>query len=286
VSISGEVPRPLVSQLRTSASFFSSYIPGISGIPNQETKSTKRVVLKACSYGDSNVFLRNALHILDDSQRRTLEGWLQPLIGPIRIDVRHVPEKDLNIRCSVKLNNIDIPLELVGTGFLQLIQIFCYILIYKPKMLLIDEPDTHLHPDIQEKLVRILDTIAAQNDLCVILATHSPFIVRGAMLDTKVYWLQDGRIASTSRESIEMQLGWGGFGKRLLIISEDSDTSLLRAIIAQWPELERQVAFYPRNGLKSLPKPEEATHILEALGRCRSHLFVRIAAIELTAQAA
>lgn len=41
---------------------------------------------------------------------------------------------------------------MVGTGFLQVAQIFAYLLHFKPKLLLIDEPDSHLHPGTQERL--------------------------------------------------------------------------------------------------------------------------------------
>lgn len=41
---------------------------------------------------------------------------------------------------------------MAGTGFLQVAQIFAYLLHFKPKLLLIDEPDSHLHPGTQERL--------------------------------------------------------------------------------------------------------------------------------------
>src|SRR5690606_26431685 len=120
------------------------------------------------------------------------------------------------------------PIELAGTGFLQLIQIFCYVLLFNPGILLIDEPDIHLHPNVQEKLAGVLAEIARERKMKVLMTTHSPFIVRGAPVDAKVYWLQEGAKKSEDRSAVELAIGWGAFGKRAILISEDADVSFLR----------------------------------------------------------
>ena len=273
ISIRGEVPFQLSTLLRREV--FTAYIPGLSGIPNQEAKQSKRVVLKACSHGESNVFLRNALDLIGREDRKTLCEWLATLIGSAHIDVWHSDDRDLYINATARVHGHEIPLELLGTGYLQLIQIFCYILLFKPKLLLIDEPDTHLHPDVQERLIPLLDRIASEMSLTVILSTHSPFIVRGGTDSTNVYWLSNGKVQQTARPAIELKLGWGAFGRKILIISEDSDVTLLKMLIAQWPDLERQVAFYPRNGIRTIPREKETKDILEALGRTMKILIHR-----------
>jgi DNA-binding LacI/PurR family transcriptional regulator len=94
----------LMLKLRKKKSFFSAYIPGISGIPNKEEKRSKKVVLKACSFGDANVILRNVLLLLKEKSQdniRQIETWIESIIGPISIDVRHDEEKDLFISCDV-----------------------------------------------------------------------------------------------------------------------------------------------------------------------------------------
>ncbi len=269
ISISGSIPSALTSILRKKNSFFSAYIPGISGIPNREEKKSKKVVLKACSYGDSNIILRNVLLLLsqkDPGNIRIIEEWISELIGPVNIEVSHDEEKDLFIDCKIKIEDDTRPIELIGTGYLQLIQIFSYILLFNPGILLIDEPDIHLHPTAQDKLCRILATVASARNLKILLTTHSPFIVRGALSNTNVFWLENGSISSTSRTAVELALGWGAFGKKIIIISEDKKLSLLKKIISQWPELEKFIAFYPGNGYKSLFTPEQAADVRESLG--------------------
>jgi ABC-type lipoprotein export system ATPase subunit len=269
ISISGNIPNDLSGLLRQKKKFFSAYIPGISGVPNKEERRSRKVILKACSFGDSNVILRNALLLLkeeDPTNIEKIENWLSNIIGPVSIKVGHDDDKDLHVNCSIIYQGLERPIELAGTGFLQLIQIFCYVLLFKPGVLLIDEPDIHLHPNVQEKLASVLAQIAKDQRMKVLMTTHSPFIVRGAPVDAKVYWLQDGVKNSDDRPAVELAIGWGAFGKKAILLSEDGNTVHLRKIIAQWPEVDRNVAFYPGSGFKALPTPKQAKEIHDALG--------------------
>jgi len=269
ISITGTVPTELVELLRKKLNFFSAYIPGISGIPNREEKKSKKVILKACSYGDSNIILRNILLLLklqDAANIERIEKWLGQIAEPMKIVVAHNEDKDLSISCDVTVGTESRPIELIGTGYLQLIQIFSYILLFKPGILLIDEPDIHVHPSIQEKLVKVLAAVAQERDLRILLTTHSPFVVRGAPPNANVYWVNDGKIESTDRGMMELALGWGAFGKKVIIVSEDSNTELLKKLISQWPQIEKFVAFFPGTGYRGIPTAEQAATITTSLG--------------------
>ncbi len=267
ISITGQVPGDLTAILRSKQKFFSAYIPGISGIPNREEKRSKKVVLKACSYGDSNVILRNVLLLLKErNELSTVEEWMRAIIGDIKLHVSYDDSRDLIISCAVEINGLKRPLELTGTGYLQLIQLFSYILLFSPGILLVDEPDIHLHPAVQERLVQTLAQVARDRQVRILLTTHSPFIVRGAPPEATVYWVKDGALEPSERHQVELALGWGAFGKKVLIMSEDSKADLLRKLVAQWPQIDRLVSFYPGTGFKNLPTPTQAKEVSEALG--------------------
>lgn len=269
ISLYGRVPTEIAHLLRNQRKFFSAYTPGISGIPNREERKSRKVVLKACSFGDSNVILRNALLLLRQmhwSNIVLIQNMISRVIGPVVIEVQHDESSDLFIKCNITIEGVTKPLELAGTGYLQLIQIFCYIVLFEPGILLIDEPDTHLHPDVQEKLVKVLAEVADEKNIKILLTTHSPFIVRGAPLDCNVYWLDSGTVGLDNRSAVELALGWGAFGKKILIFSEDAKTLFLRKLISQWPDIEKYVAFQPGNGYKSLINPSQASELHSALG--------------------
>nr|WP_255460799.1 AAA family ATPase [Novosphingobium sp. ERN07] len=266
ISVQGELPELVRPQFRGVETFFSGFIPGISGIPNVEQKNSKRVVLKACSFGDSNVYLRNALDLLPPESLAQIENWLNPLLGSIKLKVSFDEAKDFDIHAEAEIDGLSMPLELLGTGFLQLIQIFCYILLFKPKILLVDEPDIHLHPSVQEKLALSLLEIARAQGIKIIMTTHSPFIVRGAPADTNVIWLADGEKKTDDRSVVELALGWGAFGKKVIVVSEDAKNDFLKKLIRQWPEIDRAVTVLPGRGYQHLLSKSEAIELRASLG--------------------
>ena len=266
ISVQGELPEALRSNFRGADNFFSGFIPGISGIPNIEQKNSKRVVLKACSFGDSNVYLRNALDLLSADELLQIETWLEPLLGEIKLTVKFDQSEDFDIHAEAEIGGQSMPLELLGTGYLQLIQIFCYILLFKLKILLVDEPDIHLHPSVQEKLATSLLDIARAQGIKIIMTTHSPFIVRGAPAGTNVVWLADGQKKTDDRSVVELALGWGAFGKKVIVVSEDAKNDFLKTLIRQWPEIERAVTVLPGRGYKHLLSKLEAEELRTSLG--------------------
>lgn len=267
ISVSGNLPNEIRPKFRGPNTYFSGFIPGISGIPNQETKQSKRVVMKACSFGDSNVYLRNALNLLKEEDIEKIEFWLSDIMNQtVSIHIEFEEDKDLIFSAEVSLNDSRFPLELLGTGYIQLIQIFCYILLFKPKILLVDEPDIHLHPNIQEKLAPLLTDISLEMDVKILLTTHSPFIVRGAPYSTNVFWLDGGTLESDNREQTELALGWGAFGKKIIIFSEDKNLALLKKLVTQWPEIEKFVTFHPGSGYKTMLTIDQAKELHAALG--------------------
>jgi ABC-type cobalamin/Fe3+-siderophores transport system ATPase subunit len=266
ISVQGELPEAVRTKFRGADSFFSGFIPGISGIPNVEQKNSKRVVLKACSFGDSNVYLRNALNLLPAEDLIQIESWLEPLLGQIKLKVEFDEARDFEIRAQAEIDGLLMPLELLGTGYLQLIQIYCYILLFKPQMLLVDEPDIHLHPGVQEKLAASLLQIARAQGIKIVMTTHSPFIVRGAPADTNVVWLADGQKKTDDRSVVELALGWGAFGKKVIVVSEDATNVLLKKLIRQWPAIERAITVLPGRGFRSLPTKDQAAELRASLG--------------------
>lgn len=266
ISVQGELPEAVRPQFRGADTFFSGFIPGISGIPNIEQKNSKRVVLKACSFGDSNVYLRNALDLLSPEDINQIEEWLEPLFGVIKLSIKFDEVSDFEIHANAEIGGVLVPLELLGTGFLQLIQIFCYILLFKPKILLVDEPDIHLHPSVQERLASTLLQIAQAQGIKIIMTTHSPFIVRGAPAGTSVVWLADGEKKTDDRNMVELALGWGAFGKKVIVVSEDAKNEFLKKLIKQWPEIDQAVTVLPGRGYKHLLTVDEAVELRDSLG--------------------
>ena len=260
----------LSTHIRDRSREISAYIPGLAGIPLSEAKLSKRVVHRQAAAGDANTVLRNLLYLLKSSSVGAKHGasqlddvlhWVSKVLGQLSLKVDFDDEKDFSIRATFKTGDMegngqpDKPLELAGIGFLQVIQIFAYLIYYRPQLLLVDEPDSHLHPNKQEDLVRVLYDAAQEYDCQVIMTTHSPSVVRAMPPDAKLIWMKEGQVVEDP-EGARALMGWGLLDKTVLLLSEDKNTDMLRKIIAQWPEIDRKVAVWPLHGEGKTPKPE------------------------------
>lgn len=70
----------------------------------------------------------------------------------------------------------------ISSGESELLALAIEVLVFsrseKPeKLLLLDEPDVHLHPDLQQKFVGFVEAVATKSNLRVVIATHSTAII-------------------------------------------------------------------------------------------------------------
>ena len=259
----------LTAVIRDRKREISAYIPGLAGIPLLEERRSKMIVERLAAAGDANTVLRNVLCLLKDMEINgnngldLVQAFVSQVMGEFTLNVEFDEERDSRIRTNFQtapMKKADHkrfkPLELAGIGFLQVIQIFSYLVYFRPVLLLVDEPDSHLHPTAQEKLIVVLSEAAQLFGTQVILATHSPSVVRSLPAETKVVWMKNGAVQQNGSEAARNLMGWGLLDKQILLMTEDTGTAMLRSILAQWPDLERKVAIWPFHGTGKLPTPE------------------------------
>lgn len=80
-----------------------------------------------------------------------------------------------------------------GLGLMEVLSMIVYSLDGKYQLLLIEEPENHLHPDLQRKLLSFLNSIESRQ---FILSTHSPVFLNPTMVD-RIYFCKN-----TNREII------------------------------------------------------------------------------------
>jgi ABC-type cobalamin/Fe3+-siderophores transport system ATPase subunit len=68
-------------------------------------------------------------------------------------------------------------LQELGSGLAQFVVVLAYVATRRPSLILIDEPETNLHPSLQ---VEFLNTLGALSDYGVMFATHSLGLARTA----------------------------------------------------------------------------------------------------------
>lgn len=257
----------------------SAYIPGVAGIPLLEEKRSKLVVHRSAAAGDANMVLRNMLDLLRSETingRNGLElvsNLVARVMGDFALRVDFDDEKHSRVYAAFRAGEMGAagdrafrPLELAGIGYLQVLQIFCYLVYFRPVLLLVDEPDAHLYPIAQERLVEILAEVAAEFDSQVLLTTHSPSIVRALPQASRVIWMKDGAVAPNGDSSARQLMGWGLLDRKVLLLTEDTRTDMLKALVAQWPDCERVTAIWPIQGNGKLPTAETLAGLRALVG--------------------
>ena len=157
-----------------------AFIPGMVGILPQEpyvTPARRSAMSIEARY--TEMYRSSLLHLHETNKNalkainRVLEEHLDVEISSIKFD----PEKDVYVDIDYSQNGVALDLANAGSGMLQLIQLLVYIYLHKPTLLLIDEPDAHLHPELQERLGAILKTVSDDMQAQLFVATHSPDVI-------------------------------------------------------------------------------------------------------------
>lgn len=221
----------LGQEIQELDSLFSILAPGLAGISATEEYRSPGLLRKAAARGDSNNYLRNFVYLLHSHSEEKWNTFLERLgsIFPgISVQVAFNPDHDEFIQCTVSFDDSEpISLDLAGTGVLQAIQILTYVGLYSPNLLMLDEPDSHLHPSNQRQLVKTLARVAEEDHCKVILTTHSRHIVDEAeSLDASLFWLSEGSLRSDDVSTVQnlMELG-------ALDLAEIDDRQKVRGII-------------------------------------------------------
>lgn len=79
-------------------------------------------------------------------------------------------------------SGVTISEENISSGESELIALAIEVLVFNSstksgKVLLLDEPDVHLHPDLQHKFIEFIESVAIESDLRIVIATHSTSII-------------------------------------------------------------------------------------------------------------
>lgn len=81
-------------------------------------------------------------------------------------------------------NNYPIAIEQTASGLYEILFLLTTIIGESEKILLLDEPELHLHPTMQKRVLYLLSESKGQSRNQIILITHSPYLVSEQYTDT------------------------------------------------------------------------------------------------------
>lgn len=196
--------KELGDDLSSISTPYCVYVPGIAGIPILEKFEVPIAVKKSATRGDSNNYLRNILNTIhsDQAKWRAFIDSVNSIYGGVELSVEFNENVSEYIYVYVTSGGIRLPLDSIGTGLLQVIQIFAYIEYFSPKLILLDEPDSHIHPTKQKDLAReLINRVKINPSLTVVFSTHSRYILEALENEAKVIHFQSGSAIEDVRSS-------------------------------------------------------------------------------------
>ena len=169
------------------------YASPIAAIQQIEAFATQPQIADAIINRASASVLRNRLYALYRHPDATLfQRFLRDLSfvlsddrNPLLLTTDSDIQRDTNVVFNVQLNPQDTPKDvaLLGSGTLQIIEILLNLYHSDSRsrdmnMILLDEPDSHIHRDIQNRLMKVLTRFEPGNQIFV--TTHNEALIRSA----------------------------------------------------------------------------------------------------------
>ena len=169
----------------------------ISSLLKQEPFCNRAQIRNKTYLGFSQNVLRNKiLTTIENRKFEYLEEKLEHILGEpytLRFKNDNRDDSEFILMTIQKRNNKETDLLLVGSGILHILEIFSTIKSEQMdtegvNLLLLDEPDSHIHADIQSRLI---DELKLEENLQTFLITHNDRLINKAEEGELFYICQD-----------------------------------------------------------------------------------------------
>lgn len=274
--ISGNIPRV-------------AYLPPFAGITDRESRLTPAMRDRLIGQGLSGGVVRNVLFDMHEANRKSrtelrgdktkisnadlaklretdpwevLQRALQDLFSIglemvpfneryhsyLRVETFKGEIRNKRFQRFKGYNSRDLMVE--GSGFLQWLSVYALALTPEVDIVLLDEPDAHLHCSLQQELASYLARLVGQREKQVLLATHSTELIR-ALDCSSILRVKDRQASYLSKDDQKIAV-LSGIGaiftprlhaltkhKCMVIVENESDERLLRILAisagVEWP---------------------------------------------------
>jgi energy-coupling factor transporter ATP-binding protein EcfA2 len=215
-----------------------AYVPPFSGLePTEEWKDTS-ILRKQVGKGQPGSILRNLLLLVVRNYEKDwdeINSIVQSWFG-IKIEKpRYEQGVDTQITCEyIDKKHYDIIAQ--GSGFHQTLTLLAFLYGYKPTTILLDEPDAHLHVNLQREILDYFRKKSAERDIQFLIATHAEELIKGVDANRVVSLLQHKPIRESSTPDIigamanvtNLEVNQLRSSPYLIYVEGDTDERILR----------------------------------------------------------
>ncbi len=156
----------------------------VATIPAFEEFAIAPKIKEGIKIRESSMYFRNRLFNLSKGDdfadfKNSLSRILYNETNCIDFNINGDKSRDIYISIEVNIKNTGLRnISLLGSGTIQIIEILLHLYESKKELniILLDEPDSHIHRDIQKRLLSFLKI----SDVQVFLTTHNESLIRSA----------------------------------------------------------------------------------------------------------
>ena len=239
-----------------------SYLPVFSMFLPREERRLSAAIEDELARGRVNGVIRNLILELKKEKR---DGELTkilrrsfPGLRDMQIQFDEVTDRYITVTYREEGHAKDFDIFSGGSGFQQFLYLFGFILLRNPTVIMLDEPDVHLHGSLQAVLLDELKRLV-RHDKQVLFATHSRELItrvnpenilslddgaRRLRVAFDVYDVMD-RLGSLDPTQLVLIQAY----RRIVIVEDRTDRDLLRIFCSKslgteiWQQVERRLAF-------------------------------------------
>jgi len=214
----------------------------MSGIAIEEVRHQPERVNFLMGQGMTSEVLRNLCYnIATENPNNWAEivRWMEKLFGMhIQAPQFNAAKGVLDLVYKHRDNKKTLDIASAGRGALQILLLLSYMYSHKSSVILVDEPDAHLEIIKQKTVYALLNDVATQNDIQLVIATHSEVVLNEAV-DNSIAMILDGEAKIISDKDKEVKPILKEFGvehyykaaitHNILYVEGSTDISILKA---------------------------------------------------------
>ena len=220
------------------------YVPPMTGLETNERLLQPVAVEQLLGLGRPGEVLRNLLVSAhhDESAWNALQASIRKLFG---YELLPPDAGSPSIRAEYRMTDDGPPLDIAsaGSGFQQVLMLLAFLHAREGSVLLLDEPDAHLHLILQDAIYHELRAAAALHGSQLVVATHSEVIINSVEPRELCHTLNQPRMVADNEERSRLISSLRVLGnadvmqvlgvRGVLYVEDYTDINILRAWAAR-----------------------------------------------------
>jgi len=188
-----------------------AYVPPFSGLEPIEKWNDTSILRQQVGKGQPGSILRNLLLLVmrkkeqeqeQEKDWREISSVVQRWFGIKLKKPKYEQGVDTQITCEYAENKRSYDIIAGGSGFHQTLTLLAFLYGYKPTTILLDEPDAHLHVNLQREILDYFRQMSSEQNMQFLIATHAEELIKGVDANRIVSLLQQKPIRESSKAEI------------------------------------------------------------------------------------